>query len=408
MTEVATDGVRRRGSPTVTAADAALALAVTVPDVFFYAAPLATGTNVRDQLLLAAFAVPEAVALTFRRRWPEAVFAVVWAAAVGAALLSLNSGFAFTPFFGVLLALYTAARLSGRPASVAALVLTALPIALAIWYPIADGAVPPSRRASYLVSGIAYFLPITAVAWGAGRRVRAAALAAERDQRELARARQAVLGERVQIARELHDIVANAVAVIVMQADTARCTAPGDADRLAGTLRDIEELGRNAMAELRRMLRLLRTADVPMTDGTGRHGLADLGPLLEDARRAGILIDLEVRGTPAHLDDSVDLTAYRLVQEAVTNIIKHSGAGSHASVRISWSEVLTLDVVDDGAGRRPEARRGLSTGHGLLGLAERIALFGGELTASPYRTGFRVTATLPLSPPPSPPPGTAG
>ncbi|MFE7589579.1 sensor histidine kinase [Kitasatospora sp. NPDC057512] len=403
-----TESVHRRRPPAATAQDAALALAITVPDVFFFAAPLAPGVNGRDQLLVAVFALPEAVALTFRRRWPLPAFAVVWGAAVGAALLSLNSDFGFTPFFGVLVALYTVARENGRSAAAVTLALTCLPIALGTWNPIATGAVHPGYETAETISEIAFYLPVTAVAWGAGRWVRAAALAAERDQRDLARARQAVLGERVQIARELHDIVANAVAVIVMQADTARSTAPADPDRLAGTLRDIEELGRNAMAELRRMLRLLRTADVPMTDGTGRHGLADLGPLLEDARRAGIRIDLEVRGTPTHLDDSVDLTAYRLVQEAVTNIIKHSGAGSHASVRISWSEVLTLDVVDDGAGRRPEARRELSTGHGLLGLAERIALFGGELTASPYRSGFRVTATLPLSPPPSPPPGAAG
>ncbi|MFF4384677.1 sensor histidine kinase [Kitasatospora sp. NPDC001547] len=397
-----TDPARRPRSRTVTAQDAALALAVTVPDAFFYATPLAPEVNGRDQLLLTAFALPEVVALTFRRRWPTAVFAVVWAAAVGAALLSLNSDFGFTPFFGLLIALYSVARLGERPVALTALVLTGLPVALGIWDPIATGAVRPDRQTALVISGIAFYLPITAVAWGAGRWIRSAAVAAERDQRELALARRAVRNERVQIARELHDIVANAVAVIVMRADTARSTAPTDPGRLAATLGDIEELGRNAMAELRRMLRLLRTADVPVAAGAGRRGLADLGLLLDDARRAGILIDLEVHGHPARLDDSVDLTAYRLVQEAVTNIIKHSGPGSHAAVRIRWSEVLALEVVDDGAGRRPEAPRELSTGHGLLGLAERIALFGGELTASPYLSGFRVTATLPLSPPPAP------
>lgn len=397
-----TDRVHRRRPSATTAQDAALALAITVSDVFGNATPLAPGVTGRDQFLLAAFAVPEAVALTFRRRWPVPVFAVVWAAAVGAALLSLTTDFGFTPFFGVLIALYTMARQGGWPAALTALALTGLPIALSVWDPIASGAVRPSYETATVISETAFYLPITAVAWGAGRWVRSAARAAERNQRELARARQAVLGERVQIARELHDIVANAVAVIVMRADTARSTARGDPDRLARTLGDIEELGRNAMTELRRMLRLLRTADVPVTAATGGRGLTDLDPLLADARRAGILIDLEVHGTPVHVDDSVDLTAYRLIQEAVTNIIKHSGPGSRASVRITWSEVLTLDVVDDGAGRRPEVRRELSTGHGLLGLAERIALFGGELTASPYRSGFRVTATLPLSPPSAP------
>ncbi|MEU3573090.1 histidine kinase, partial [Kitasatospora sp. NPDC036755] len=296
-------------------------------------------------------------------------------------------------------ALYTVARQNNRPAALTALALTCLPNALGIWYPVATGAVGPAHETAVILSEIAFSVPITALAWGAGRWIRSTALTAERDQRELALARQAVLGERVRIARELHDIVANAVAVIVLRADTARSTAPADPDRLTETLGDIEAVGRNAMAELRRMLRLLRSADVPVTEGATRRGLADLGPLLDDARRAGVLIDLEVHGTPVHLDDSVDLTAYRLIQEAVTNVIKHSGDGSRASVRIDWSEVLTLDVIDDGAGRRPEARRELSTGHGLLGLAERIALFGGELTASPYRSGFRVTATLPLRPP---------
>ncbi|MFD4658101.1 histidine kinase [Kitasatospora sp. NPDC058444] len=380
--------------------DAALAFVIAILDISYFGNMFKPTVSWLDHLLVLLFTVPEIVALTFRRRWPLTVFGIVWAVSVGAIVLSLASDVNYTPIFGVFLALYTVARQGDRPAALAALALTAVPAALTIWYPITEMKVVPGDEMTVIISDIALTLPFVALAWGTGRWARASAAATERDQRELEEARQTVRAERVQIARELHDIVANAVAVIVLQAETARTTAPTEPARLTDVLAGIEALGRTAIAELRRMLRLLRTADVPVTEAADRRGLADLAPLLDDARRVGIRIELEVEGTPIHLDDSVDQTAYRLVQEAVTNIIKHAGTGSHASVRISWSDVLTLDVVDDGAGRRPEARRELSTGHGLLGLAERIALFGGELTASPYRSGFRVTATLPLSPVP--------
>ncbi|MEV0534219.1 histidine kinase [Kitasatospora sp. NPDC050463] len=221
----------------------------------------------------------------------------------------------------------------------------------------------------------------------------------EHDRRDLTEARRAVVRERTRIARELHDIVANAVAVMVMRAEDARSTTPAEQTGTIEAFGHIEDVGRSAMTELRRMLRVLRSPDAPVED-IGRHGLADLQPRLEDGRRTGIGIDLDVRGTPLPLDDSVDRTAYRLVQEAVTNITKHAGPGSHAAVRITWSDALHIEVVDDGAGRTLAVRRDLSTGHGLIGLAERIAVFGGELTAGPHRSGFRVAATLPISPTP--------
>ncbi|MBP0452733.1 hypothetical protein J5Y04_24775 [Kitasatospora sp. RG8] len=382
--------------------DAALALAVVIPELFYFGTPVVPGTTWPDRLLQIALALPEVVALTFRRRWPVAVFAVVWAVAVVGDALTISTHFGFTPYFGLLIALYTVARQCRRAAALTTLALAFVPASLDTWYTVSGQ--PPGYATPVLIVDLAFYLPVTAVAWGVGRWSRASAAAAEHDRRELARARQAVAAERTRIARELHDIVANAVAVIVLQAETARATAPADPAGTAEALTHIENLGRSAMAELRRMLRLLRTADAPL-DHAVRHGLADLAPLLEDVRRAGVVIDLEVSGTPVRLDDSLDLTAYRLVQEAVTNVTKHAGPGSRAAVRITWSDVLKVEVVDDGAGRRPEARRELSTGHGLIGLAERIALFGGELTATPYRSGFRVAATLPLSPEPAPSPG---
>ncbi|MET8540955.1 histidine kinase [Kitasatospora sp. NPDC004799] len=380
--------------------DAALSLAVVVPEVFYFGPPLDPGVTWSDLLLLFAFAVPEAVALAFRRRWPVGVFAVLWVCAVLGAALALTTHFVFNPYFGLLLGLYTVARECRTPAALAALALALVPAGLDTWLVVVrygtDG-----HLTSAIALALAFYLPLTAFAWGVGLWSRASAAAAEHDRRELARAREAVAYERTRIARELHDIVANAVAVIVLQAETARATTADDRAGTVDALTHIEGLGRGAMAELRRMLRLLRTADAS-TDEFGRHGLADLAPLLEEVRRAGIEVDLEVRGTPVHLDESVDLTAYRLVQEAITNVTKHAGAGSRATVRITWADALHVEVVDDGAGRRPEDRRELSTGHGLIGLAERIALFGGELTASPYRSGFRVAATLPLPDPHAP------
>ncbi|WP_052707346.1 sensor histidine kinase [Streptomyces rubellomurinus] len=398
---------RRRWLRSTRLQDAALALAVIVPEAFFFGDPVAPGTTWRKQLELVALCVPEFLALLYRRRLPVPAFAVVWAVAVCADLLTITTDFQFTPYFGVLVALYTLARDGGRSTGLAALAGALVPAGLAVWYTFDQLAVPGYRTAA-LIAGIAFYLPVTAATWGVGVWGRAVAEAAERDRRELARARDAVRHERTQIARELHDIVANAVAVMVLQAEAARAAGPAalppGADDALGR---IEEVGRGAMGELRRLLRLLRTADATVEAGAGRRGLADLAALLEDVRQAGVTVDLEVRGTPAHLDDSVDLTAYRLVQEAVTNVTKHAGPGSRAVVRIDWSDVLSLEVVDDGAGRpRTGPGRALSTGHGLLGLAERVALFGGELTVGPYHDGFRVAATLPLSPTPDPvPPG---
>ncbi|MER5642713.1 histidine kinase [Kitasatospora sp. NPDC002227] len=389
----------RRRVQSVWLQDLALSLAITVPDVFFAGNPTAPGTGWATQLQVLGFALLQAVALVLRRRHPLVVFAVVWGLTTAAIALTAAGVVAYTPYFGLLLALYTVAEYCGLPAAFAALALTMVPVALETYHLVA---ISPSRWLTATVAAnLAFMLPLTGAAWGLARWGRAARAAAERDRRELAAARERVVRERTRIARELHDIVANAVAVMVMRAETARTCEGSDPGRTAEAFGHIEELGRAAMAELRRMLRLLRSAD-PETDETaeteGRRGLGDLQQLLEDVRRAGVAVELEVVGTPARLDASVDLTAYRLVQEAVTNITKHAGPGSHAAVRVTWAERLHLEVTDDGAGHTPAARRDLSTGHGLLGLAERVAVCGGELTAAPYRSGFRVTATLPVSP----------
>ncbi|WP_327674752.1 sensor histidine kinase [Kitasatospora sp. NBC_00458] len=375
--------------------DTALALAAVIPELFYFGTIIAPWAGWQQRLWMALLALAEVLALVVRRRRPVATFAAVWLIAVGSDLLSFADAIDYTPCFGLLIALYTVAAQCRRSVALTALVLGLVPMALAICETV--GSYHGPLFTPVLVSNIAFYVPVALVVWGFARWSRAARAAAERRRQEVEQARQRITQERVRIARELHDIVANSVAVMVMRAETARVTAFEDPAR-AEAFRHIEDIGRSTTAELRHMLRLLRTSETPAEEGY-THGLGDLEQLLADVRRAGVGISLETRGRPLRIDDSVGQTAYRLVQEAATNITKHAGPGTHAVVRITWDEALLIEVVDDGAGRPPDGQRELSTGHGLLGLRERVALFGGLLSAAPYGPGFRVAAALPVSTP---------
>ncbi|KOV09690.1 hypothetical protein ADK60_39850 [Streptomyces sp. XY431] len=379
--------------PPVCWQDVALALAAVVPELFYFGTVLAPWTSRDQRLWMVLLALGEAAALVVRRRWPVAVFGVVWVVSAGSDLLSWANALDYVPCFGLMIALYTVAASCRRPVAYAALFLTLVPLGLAIAETIGNYQGP--RLASVLVANLAFYVPVTLVVWGFARWSRAAEEAAERHRQEVAEARLRVTQERVRIARELHDIVANAVAVIVMRAETARVTALEDPAR-GEAFGHIEDLGRSTMAELRHMLRLLRSSEAAVECGYS-HGLGDLDRLLADVRKSGVRISVETRGAPLRIDDSVSRTAYRLVQEAATNITKHAGPGTRAVVRITWDRALLIEVVDDGAGRPPDDRRELSTGHGLLGLRERVALYGGLLSAAPYGPGYRVAAALPVS-----------
>ncbi|MDG4864380.1 histidine kinase, partial [Streptomyces sp. T-3] len=228
---------------------------------------------------------------------------------------------------------------------------------------------------------------------------RAGRAAAARDRLALARAQEAVLSERARTARELHDIVANAVTVMVLQAGGARHVLRADPDRVELALDQIESSGKTAVAELRHMLLVLRTDGERLAAEGPSFGLADLDPLLNGVRRAGLDAHLEVTGVPAPLARSVDLTAYRLVQEALTNAAKHAGPGAATVVRLDWARAagrLRIEVGDDGRGTPAAARSELSTGHGLIGLRERVAVCGGTFDHGPLGDGgYRVAATLP-------------
>jgi signal transduction histidine kinase len=232
--------------------------------------------------------------------------------------------------------------------------------------------------------------------WLVGRVTRARNLrlaAAEREQEQ--RMRLALSDERARIAREFHDVVAHSVGVMVVQAQGARRVLDRDPGRAREALESIEQTGRTALADMRRSLGVLRSDDaVPALEP--QPGLDDLDRLLDQAREGGLTVDVAVEGEARSLPQGVDLSAYRIVQEALTNTIKHAGpVRSQVTVRYGERE-LEVEVSDDGPGL--SANGGSESGHGLVGMRERIASHGGELRTGPGPDGgFIVRASLPLA-----------
>jgi signal transduction histidine kinase len=235
------------------------------------------------------------------------------------------------------------------------------------------------------------------IAWLAGRGVRtrtrlteelheAAVQAQEAHEEEVVRA---AAEERRRIAREMHDVVAHSVSVMVVQAGGARRILDRDPARAVDAAAHIEEVGRAAMAEMRRLLGVLHHSDERAPQPTMR----ELGALVERTRAAGLPVSLNVEGEPQSLPAGMDLAAYRVVQEALTNAIKHAGAAP-TEVTVRWEpEHLELEIVDNGA----PAANGSGGGHGLVGMEERVRLYDGELRAGRREGGgFEVVARLPL------------
>lgn len=247
--------------------------------------------------------------------------------------------------------------------------------------------------------GEVVFVPaVFALAWVAGFALRergaqaraAEARATQAEEEAAVAARIAVAEERTRIARELHDIVAHAVSVMVLHVGAVRHNLPeAQADDRAA-LEDVERTGRRALGEMRRLLGAMREA----TDGVDlepQPGLASLGALVERMRAAGLPVSLTVEGNPDPLPRGVDLSAYRIVQEGLTNVVKHAGASRADVVVRRTGEILELVVTDDGRG--PANGR---AGYGLTGVGERVKLYDGNLDAgaAPSGSGFRLAATL--------------
>ncbi|MEU9483931.1 sensor histidine kinase [Streptomyces decoyicus] len=229
---------------------------------------------------------------------------------------------------------------------------------------------------------------------------RAARLEKERE----AQSRIAVAAERARIARELHDVVAHNVSVMVVQADGAAYVLDAAPEQTRQALETISGTGRQALAEMRRLLGVLRTGEQPESgEYVPQPGVEQLSDLMEQVRGAGLQVDFQVEGEPRELPSSVELTAYRIVQEALTNTRKHGGPDVGATVRLAYKEDdLDLLVEDNGRGAQRELYEeggadGL--GHGLIGMRERVGMVGGTLAAGPRPGGgFRVSAVLPLKP----------
>jgi signal transduction histidine kinase len=246
--------------------------------------------------------------------------------------------------------------------------------------------------------GISFVATVLAVAWLMGR-----VTAERREAVELVAkqsAKQALASERLRIARELHDIVAHGMSLIAVKAAVANHVAPDRPEETREALRVIEKASRDALAELRRMLGVLRSDDQGKPTETGpTPSIADLPGLVERAAQAGVRAELDVNLTE-RLPEGVSLAVYRIVQEAVTNVIKHA-APARCRIRVSAGDgnQIRVTVTDDGPGERTLPASIASTGHGLVGMRERVLVYGGELRAGPGPDGgFTVVAELPCAP----------
>jgi signal transduction histidine kinase len=375
--------------------DSMLALvAASLPMAFFASMPVPSGVPVGVLAVGYALVLLHTLPLAARRRFPGTVLAVCVASGLAFAAL-------FMPpvFLGpaMLVAVYSVAAYGRRWVSLAGLVVAELGLA-AVW-------LTPAmlERSTFLL-----FMGILAVAWVLGhfvgdRQVYAAQLEERTAELERAReelARRAVTEERLRLARELHDVVAHAMSVIAVQSGVGAHVAESRPEEVGKALAAIEATSRGALEELRRLLGVLRHDNEVQASLTPVPGLANLDSLLAEVGKAGLAVRLRVEGTPLQLPAGVDLSAYRIVQEALTNVVKHAGP-AHAQVTIGYrGQEVTVEVSDDGRGAVPPAGDGrVGTGHGLIGMRERVAAFGGDLQVGPCPGGgFRVAARLPLAP----------
>ncbi|MHC5703154.1 sensor histidine kinase [Streptomyces sp. PKU-MA01144] len=345
------------------------------------------------------------LAVALRRRVPERMLLLV--AGVGIAQLVLDVG-PNPADFAMLVLIYTVAAHDGqRWASHLALAggLCAATLAQIRWPE------PGMSAGTKIFFTVVMTVPF-ALAWvlGDSLRTRRAYFAqleerATRLEKEReAQSKVAVAAERARIARELHDVVAHNVSVMVVQADGAAYVLDAAPDQAREALETISSTGRQALAEMRRLLGVLRTGDAPESgEYVPQPDVEQIKELVEQVRGAGLTVDFRIEGTPRPLPSGVELTAYRIVQEALTNTRKHGGPDAGASVRLVYfDDGLGLLVEDDGRGAAHELYEDGGAdgkGHGLIGMRERVGMVGGTLDAGPRPGGgFRISVLLPLKP----------
>jgi signal transduction histidine kinase len=384
--------------------DVALAVVLAIVALLpLWLVPASAGGREPD-ILANALALATTLPIAFRRRKPVLVLAVILLASILTTLTGPSTGVGL----GALIAVYSVAVYADRRASLPALALTLIAVAVAITIVLAstDPALPP---AIYPVGLLLVWVVVGGV-WLLGDlvrsrgeaveelRLRNAELEAEREEN----ARLAVADERARIARELHDAVAHSLSVMVVQAGAARraleTAEPGGevaAERARGALATIEATGRDTLSEMRRVVGALRPAgDEPYEP---QPSLAELDRLLATVRDAGLPVELVVEGETRPVPRGVDLSAYRVIQEALTNTLKHARATS-ARVRLRYGgDALEVEVTDDGRGAAARLLETPHRGYGLAGMRERVAMVGGEIAAEPGPSGgFVVRARLPL------------
>ncbi|GII61132.1 two-component sensor histidine kinase [Sphaerisporangium krabiense] len=337
--------------------------------------------------VLAGMGAPLAV----RRLWPARVFTVVFAASLVSALLDVvRDSFAAAAF-----ALYTVAltlpRVRWVPTRTIGLVSAVTVVASTMAGP--AGGFPRALPYPALLFGAT----LMGGSWTIGRAVRERHAYVARTAREAAA--RAVTEERLRIARELHDVVAHSMTLITVKAGIADHVAERRPEEARLALREIESVSRGALTEMRHMLGVLR-AEAPAGPDDLRPvpGLARLPELAERAAAAGVRAELDVRGVD-HLPEGVELSAYRIVQEALTNVVRHAAPARCRVVVHGHGGQVRVEVTDDGPGTRvPPA--GAAPGHGLVGMRERVAMYGGDFSAGPRPGGgFAVSARLPYRPP---------
>lgn len=361
-------------------------------------------------LMTLPFVLGMAIPVVFRRTYPVQAFAVVIA---DGALQVLLLGHPVGADLAVLVTLYTLAASRPRPVSLRGLAvcLAGAAAAIARWHPARGG---PDLYA--IGTEAAVFGAPVLLAWLLGDSARwrrgyyqaleerAARLEREREAQDQV----AAAAERARIAREIHDVVAHNVSVMVVQADGAAFALDSSVPRAREALAAISATGRRALAEMRSLLGVLRDpagpGDGALADAgpalTPQPGLENLSDLLEQARTAGLPVSLTVGGDPRPVPAGQALTAYRVVQESLTNVRRHAGPGATAAVSLDYDhEGLLIRVTDDGAGASAvRSRLPVGPGHGLAGMRERVELYGGTARSGPRPGGgYEVVARLPVA-----------
>jgi signal transduction histidine kinase len=351
----------------------------------------AHGVTYRDANALAVIlGVLSAVPVAWRRRKPLPALVVVGVAAVAYEALGFPES---ATSVGVLICLYSVAAHCDRRRSIIGAVYTTIGT-LVVFFTARWGVNPGN-----IVSNVVIF----ATAWILGdnlrnRRAYLASLedrAARLEREQVEQADRAVADERARIARELHDVVAHNVSVMVVQAGAARRMTERDPARARDALTSVEAVGRQALDEMRRLLGVLRTEDEATEERSPQPSVSQLDSLVAHVREAGLPVEVVVEGEPRPLMSGVDMSAYRIVQEALTNSLKHAGP-AHARVMLRWGEHdLRLEVVDDGRGLAADAPVSNGGGHGLVGMRERVASSAASSRPAPAKAAG--TSSPPVS-----------